>query len=728
MNRLYMAVVVMMVSCGMALAFGFGGGGGGGSVPDAQPGVKGKGTADGTSITVVDGVYSATGIAVPISIQPYSNISTALKDPGAKTVLGINYKTAFGNYSNGSLIRGIADPGNVEYIQEITDHANACSGTLRHGVICFDRQASSGGASALTDLTDVSVATPLFNQFLVYNGTDWLNVTRATIAPGTFSNISTLAAAAKTASSFSTYSGNRRAENIVNRFVNFSTNHATGGSMVYPSAGIAYSTGLAWGTSFSTSTSIGTPGVDTKIPTEKAVRDAITAGSSGVSSIGVSAPITSSGSAGSPTIGLASVPFSNNSTAFRGADVKVKSLAITGTAGAGFITLVGQSSNPSSPAAGTALLHAATTNGFTRPQLDNEATTNAVITRDNIFIVNNNSGGTINKGQIVYINGVTGSVPTVAKARANSSTTMAAVCVMVDNVSDSAYNQCMTRGILSGFDTSAFSGNDTLYVSTATAGAFQSTRPSGTSAAYVQKVGKVLTSNVSTGSIMVEIAPFVGNMETGTVAATWTGNAVTATTYNGNTLTTGSSTYTGTAGQTYTMPSTSKTLAANDGSNLTISGQAIGDIAVASSTTAYGKVAAVAVGQVLTSNGTGAAPVYSANPLLNNVDYPIITNTALASTTINLDGVSARTYQYSNGTTAASYTTGFTARPASEKVRDIILDLNPTKASGVITMTWTGVTWRGTAGAVTTTASKASSYICEVGNSTTLCSIISEAY
>ena len=178
---------------------------------------------------------------------------------------------------------------------------------------------------------------------------------------------------------------------------------------------------------------------------------------------------------------------------------------------------------------------------------------------------------------------------------------------------------------------------------------------------------------------------------------------------------------------TVTLP-TSGTLAKNDGSNLAISGQAIGDLAVASSTTAYGKVADVAVGQVLTSGGTGTAPAYSANPTVNNVDYPTITNTALASTTINLDGLSYADYNYSNNTTAAAYTTGWTSRPASGKVRYITLTLNPSKASGVITTTWTGVTWIGTAGSGTTTASKASTYACIVGNSTSYCSIVTEAY
>ncbi len=112
--------------------------------------------------------------------------------------------------------------------------------------------------------------------------------------------------------------------------------------------------------------------------------------------------------------------------------------------------------------------------------------------------------------------------------------------------------------------------------------------------------------------------------------------AITPTTVNGNTFTTGTYTITGTAAKTLTFtnsitlsgtdsttmtfPTTSKTLAANDGSNWTFASQAIGDIVYASSTTAFTRLAAVAVGSVLVSAGTGTAPAYSATPLVTSID------------------------------------------------------------------------------------------------------------
>ena len=79
--------------------------------------------------------------------------------------------------------------------------------------------------------------------------------------------------------------------------------------------------------------------------------------------------------------------------------------------------------------------------------------------------------------------------------------------------------------------------------------------------------------------------------------------AATATTINGNTFTTGTYTLTGGGAFTSTLPSATGTLALNNGGNWTFASQAIGDIAQASSTTAYSRLAAVATGNVLISGG-----------------------------------------------------------------------------------------------------------------------------
>ena len=203
------------------------------------------------------------------------------------------------------------------------------------------------------------------------------------------------------------------------------------------------------------------------------------------------------------------------------------SLAITGTAGAGFQGFVAQSLATTAPAAATANLFSSTTNGFTRLTQQNEAATSLVLGRDNVMLVRNTSGVTISKGSAVYATGSTGSVPNVSSAQANSSTTVPALGILVDDVVNNAYGQSMLIGVISSLNTSAFTAGASLFVSATVLGGLTTTRPTGTTN-FVQRVGTVLVSGVGTGSIKVAISPSLLNAETGTNAAIWTGNSVVA--------------------------------------------------------------------------------------------------------------------------------------------------------------------------------------------------------
>lgn len=183
-------------------------------------------------------------------------------------------------------------------------------------------------------------------------------------------------------------------------------------------------------------------------------------------------------------------------------------------------------------------------------------------------------------------------------------------------------------------------------------------------ASAVAGTATVQTLPATTGTLVNRVTTANGVSASNTDGAlTVTLGAITPTTVNGNTFTTGSSTYTGTASQTYTMPTTSKTLAANDGSNLTLASQAIGDLAVASSTTAYSRLADVAVGQVLVSGGVGVAPAYSANPQVTTIELGNASDTTLARSaawvvTIEWQRIAtcATTTETSNATTTVAIT------------------------------------------------------------------------
>lgn len=113
------------------------------------------------------------------------------------------------------------------------------------------------------------------------------------------------------------------------------------------------------------------------------------------------------------------------------------------------------------------------------------------------------TAGTITKGQAVYITGynIGADAVEVELADADGSGTMPALGIANDSITNSATGNVVVSGRIANINTSAYSVNDSLYVST-TAGALTSTKPSGDTAG-VQKIANVLRSNVSTGIIEV---------------------------------------------------------------------------------------------------------------------------------------------------------------------------------------------------------------------------------
>ena len=117
------------------------------------------------------------------------------------------------------------------------------------------------------------------------------------------------------------------------------------------------------------------------------------------------------------------------------------------------------------------------------------------------FKANNRSGGTILKGQPVYIDGIDGNKPTVALADANDPNKMPAYGLAFEDANDNADIIIVTFGSLKDVDTSAFDIGDTLYIGT-TPGTLVATPPAGTSA-KIQNIGRVIKSHGSSGSIKV---------------------------------------------------------------------------------------------------------------------------------------------------------------------------------------------------------------------------------
>jgi len=108
---------------------------------------------------------------------------------------------------------------------------------------------------------------------------------------------------------------------------------------------------------------------------------------------------------------------------------------------------------------------------------------------------------TLSKGTVVFINGHSGTKPTVTKAQASMSSLMPAFGLIAADISAEAEGYVINSGLIKGLDTSLYSVGDTLYVSSSTAGELTNSAPTGTN--LIQNIGKVVRSDSTNGEIMV---------------------------------------------------------------------------------------------------------------------------------------------------------------------------------------------------------------------------------
>ena len=117
------------------------------------------------------------------------------------------------------------------------------------------------------------------------------------------------------------------------------------------------------------------------------------------------------------------------------------------------------------------------------------------------FKAKNDSGVQLTKGTVVYIKGVSGTIPTVDKADANDAAKMPAFGLVYANANDQAEVQIVSFGNLETLNTSTFTAGDTLYVST-TPGELTKTKPTGETS-QLQNIGRVVRSDATDGVIIV---------------------------------------------------------------------------------------------------------------------------------------------------------------------------------------------------------------------------------
>lgn len=118
--------------------------------------------------------------------------------------------------------------------------------------------------------------------------------------------------------------------------------------------------------------------------------------------------------------------------------------------------------------------------------------------------VYNQSGATITKGSVVYINGSHGFLPTISLAQANAEATSALTYgVVVSDITDNGSGTVVHSGIAENLDTQTLTEGSQLYLSPTIAGGYTLTKP--TAPDHIVFIGVCTRSHPTFGTIEVSI-------------------------------------------------------------------------------------------------------------------------------------------------------------------------------------------------------------------------------
>ena len=156
------------------------------------------------------------------------------------------------------------------------------------------------------------------------------------------------------------------------------------------------------------------------------------------------------------------------------------------------------------PTAPTAATTTNTSQLATTAFVQQELTAGTALAKNLEVFARNETGATLTKGTIVYINGTTGNRPTVTKAQANNDANSAQTIGFVKvDIAHNADGFVIVSGELENVNTGALTGGQQLYLSTSVAGAWTTTKPSAPN--HLVYVGIVVRANNSNGIIYVSI-------------------------------------------------------------------------------------------------------------------------------------------------------------------------------------------------------------------------------
>ena len=118
--------------------------------------------------------------------------------------------------------------------------------------------------------------------------------------------------------------------------------------------------------------------------------------------------------------------------------------------------------------------------------------------------VRNETGATLTKGTVVYINGGTGNKVTVTKAIATGDETSAQTFgIVITDITNNQNGYVCVLGLVENLNTSAYTEGQQLYLSPTTAGAWTTTKPSAPN--HMVYIGIVERVHVNQGTVLVRI-------------------------------------------------------------------------------------------------------------------------------------------------------------------------------------------------------------------------------
>ncbi len=114
-----------------------------------------------------------------------------------------------------------------------------------------------------------------------------------------------------------------------------------------------------------------------------------------------------------------------------------------------------------------------------------------------------NDSDDISNGQVVYVSGIFSGKPSISLAKADALATSEIIGVATQNIFGGGYGFVTISGLVRNLNTSAFALGDTLYLSASVLGGITKVKP--TSPNYIRTIGKAISIDATTGTILVKI-------------------------------------------------------------------------------------------------------------------------------------------------------------------------------------------------------------------------------